>query len=391
MIPVTKETMMVLLKKKIYDFVIVGAGLSGSVIANKLAEFGYDVLILERRNHIGGNCYTEDIHNNGIQVHKYGAHILRTGNEEIYDYVNSFTDFSDYKHKVIANYNNELFSFPINLMTLQQVFGRSFTPEEATEFFKKYTDSISDVEMKTKNDIESFCISNIGNRLYEIFFKHYTEKQWNKKCSELPSSIIKRIPIRMNFNDSYFDDSKIYEVMPDKGYTNMFENMLCNNHIDVIFNFDYNENREIFKNQNIIYTGALDELYDDSEKLEWRGVKFNHEHKCINDFQGVSVMNFVSPNTLHTRIIEHKHFYQNNENKTSTSISYEYPITPEKSDDKYYPVLTDNNLKIVDKLTKRAKKDNIILCGRLAEYKYLDMDVAIENALSKINDILILY
>lgn len=375
--------------EKEYDVVIVGTGLSGAVIAHELKNKGFKILMIERRNHIGGNCYTEDTYNNGIQVQKYGAHIFRTNKKHIWDYVSQFTEIVPFKHKVVVNYNEEVYSFPINLMTLRQVFGEKFTPHMAKEFFENITSDYDIQNPEYIDNLENHCKRMIGDELYEKFIKGYTEKQWGRPCTEITSAIIKRIPVRMNYNDTYFDASKIYEGIPKNGYTEIFDNMLKG--ITVLKNIDFNEDPGYWatKAKHIVYTGPIDELYGITD-LEWRSLKFDTKLKTnCNDYQGVPVMNYTSVDVPYTRVLEHQHFYPLFKNtKKETVITFEYPSDYKSGMDKYYPIQTTNSSVIVEDLRMRAFDDNITLVGRLAEYKYYDMDDAIENALTHIDAII---
>lgn len=369
------------MKNKRYDYLVVGSGLSGAVIANKLHESGKKVLVIEKRSHVGGNCYTEDSYDNDIQIQKYGAHIFRTSKREIWDYVNRFTEMLPFKHKVMVYYIDKMYSFPINLMTLQQVYNRPFNPFSAGEFLQQKVMKYRNDPAYVEDNLENHCIKLIGPELYEIFIKGYTEKQWGTECKNLPSSIIKRIPVRFNYNDTYFDSTKIFEGQPKYGYTEIFNNMLEG--IEVWHKHDYNSNREYYNSlaDKVIYTGPIDELYN-CEELEWRSLDFKtHLYEDIDDYQGVPVINHTNELTDYTRVIEHKHFYPwITDTKNSTVITHEFPADWKPGMEKYYPIPTERNFEIVRKLTKRAEKDGIILVGRLAEYKYFDMDDAIINA-----------
>lgn len=364
-----------------YDFLVVGAGLSGATIARELADYGNSVLVIEQRSHVGGNCYTERVQN--IDVHKYGAHIFRTNSKDIWNYVNRFSKMIPYNHKVIVNYNNQLYSFPINLMTLHQLHPEITTPSDVHKYFEENCG-----KYENPKNLEEQAINLVGEELFYIFIKGYTEKQWGKNCNELPASIIKRIPVRETANDSYFLNDKIYQGIPEEGYTYLIEQMLNSPKIDVIKNVNYlNEKQELEalvedKNvPNIIYTGAIDEFFDYKfGELEWRSLYF--EERTINKkfFQGTPVVNYTDWKVPYTRIIEHKHFMLR-ENQDMTIITYEYPEAYDGNNEKYYPVTTERNLEILDKYQQLIDSKKYIFAGRLAEYKYYDMDHVIENGI----------
>lgn len=370
-----------------FDYIIVGAGLSGAVAGNLLSETGSRVLIIDKRPHTAGNCFTKKQYD--IDVHKYGAHIFRTDKSWVWEFVNSFGKFDIYNHKVRVNYDAKVYSFPINLETLNQVFKRTFTPETAKKFIADRR--IPYVKDFTVDNLENYCISLIGHELYNIFIKGYTEKQWGTRCDELPSSIIKRIPVRFNYNDSYFADEKQYQGIPRNGYTELIDRMMSN--CNVILNVDYLKYQSQIdamldsSKSKIIYCGCLDEYFNyDMGELGWRSLEFAECVSYKTDEQGVSVMNYTKNDISYTRIIEHKHFNRYNDGfaRKESVITYEYPKDWKRGTIPYYPINNDANNALQQKYIDRLP-EHVLPLGRLAEYKYFDMDVAIENAFNFVN------
>lgn len=355
-----------------YDYLIVGSGLFGSVCAYELSKKGRSVVVVEKRNHIGGNCYTSN--RDGIQVHEYGAHIFHTSNKLIWDWINQFAKFNTYNHTVVANYNNEIYSLPFSMWTFNKLWGVT-TPEEAQELIKKQSSYIG-----TPTNLEEQAIKLVGTGVYEKLIKGYTEKQWRKPASQLPTSIIKRLPVRFTYDNGYFDD--IYQGIPIGGYTQIFERLLEN--VKVMLNTDFFTD-ELPEYDKLIYTGPIDKYFNYRYgALEYKTTRFDHKVIDTKNYQGVAVMNYTSSDVPYTRIIEHKHFDYVDVNKTW--ITYEYPIEyiPGVTD-AYYPVNDEVNMeryheyrKLVDNLP------NVYFGGRLAEYKYYDMHQVIGSALSKV-------
>lgn len=348
-----------------YDILIVGAGLYGSVYAYKAKQKGLKCLVIDKRLHIGGNCFTKNI--DGINVHEYGPHIFHTKSSRVWLFINQFTEFNNfvYRPKVIASDGN-LYSFPINLMTLYQVFGVK-DPDKAKILLQ------SEKSVLAGDNLESWVVANIGNRLYQLFIKHYTEKQWGISPKELPSSIIKRIPIRYTFEDNYFTDK--YQGIPIGGYTQIFEKLLEG--VDVQVNTPFTTDMLKYA-PVVIYTGTIDEYFNFKYgELEYRSLKFEHEHYSCEDKQGNAVINYTGREPW-TRIIEHKHFEQSD--TKSTIVTKEFPCNWYKGEIPYYPIETDRNLQLYTKY-KELGNNKVRFRGRLGSYKYLNMDQVIESAL----------
>ena len=362
-----------------YDYLIVGSGLFGATCAYELNKKGYKVLVIDKRNHIGGNIYTEEI--NGINVHKYGAHIFHTSNKEVWDYINKFADFNNYINTPVANYNGQIYNLPFNMNTFTKLWDDVKTPLDAKN---KIDEERKELNGKEPTNLEEQAISLVGRTIYEKLIKGYTEKQWNKSCKELPAFIIKRLPVRYTFNNNYFNDR--YQGIPIGGYTKIIEKMLDG--IDVKLNINYLEHKDDYKDiKNIIYTGMIDEYYNYSlGHLEYRSLKFeNEEYKDIDNYQGNAVVNYTDEKTPYTRIIEHKHFEFNT--CKGTIITREYPTDWKVGMEAYYPLNNDKNNELYNKYKELSNNDNIIFGGRLGNYKYYDMDKTIEEALNLVNNI----
>jgi UDP-galactopyranose mutase len=362
-----------------YDYVIVGAGFFGSICAYELTKMGKKVLVLENRNHIGGNCYTEN--KNGINVHMYGPHIFHTSNDEIWNWINQFVSFNNFILTPVANFEDELYSLPFNMWTFNKIFNVK-TPSEALYEINKQGEHILDPK-----NFEEQAIKLVGVEVYEKLIKGYTTKQWKKDPKDLPKEIIKRLPVRFTFNNNYFNDK--YQGIPIGGYTKIFEKLLEN--VEVKLNVNYLDDKNYWDSitDKIIYTGPIDKFYNYKfGELEYKTTNFEHKLiKEVSNFQGVAVMNFTSVNIPYTRIIEHKHF--ENVETDSTWITYETPIDFDaKKTEAYYPVNDAKNNAIYlnyKNLTINEKK--VIFGGRLAEYKYYDMHNIIESALNLVNTI----
>ena len=371
-----------------YDYLIVGAGLYGAAAARALTDHGYRVLVAERRDHIGGNAFTEDI--DGICVHRYGAHIFHTDSERVWEFVNRFAAFNDFINEPLANWHGELYSLPFNMNTFRELWGVT-EPEEARSVIDEQIRASGLSGIEKPADLEEQAISLVGTDIYEKLIRGYTEKQWGKACSELPASIIRRVPVRYEYNNNYFDDR--YQGIPECGYTAMIERMLDG--IDVITGTDFlepeNRSRLSAESDRIIYTGQIDAFYDYCYgPLEYRGLRF--ETETVNTggeyFQPRAVVNYTDRETPWTRIIEHRHFTEDAcsrspaDNFRTTVITREYPSVWKPGDEAFYPVNDENNRKKYDRYLSLAEGDEkIIFGGRLGSYRYYDMDDAIEAAL----------
>jgi UDP-galactopyranose mutase len=353
-----------------YDYLVVGAGLFGAVCAHELTKAGKKCLVIDRRNHIGGNVYTEKIE--GIQVHKYGAHIFHTLDKRIWDYISQFAEFNHYRHTVVANYNGEMYNLPFNMNTFNRIWG-VVTPDEA----KGKIDSQRFIG--GPRNLEEQALSLVGRDVYEKLVKDYTEKQWGRQCAELSVDIIKRLPVRYTYCNDYFDDP--YQGIPIGGYTRLFERMLVG--IEVKLGIDYISNRDELNEiaEKTIYTGMIDEYYNYAYgELEYRSLRFETETIDSCNYQGCAVCNYTD-RTPYTRIIEHKHFDFNNQDKTV--ITREYPQEWNRSSEAYYPVNTEKNTEKYNQYQRLAENDSsVIFGGRLGLYRYMDMDKTFEAALS---------
>lgn len=355
-----------------YDYVIIGSGLFGCVFANLAKRDKKKCLIIEKRNHPFGNCYTENI--DSINVHKYGPHVFHTSNKKIWDYVNQFCNFNNYINRPKVNYKDNIYSFPINLFTLYQIYGVT-TPLQAIK-------KLDEVKVKIDNpqNLEEWILSQVGEEIYYKFIYGYTKKQWNTEPKNLPSFIIKRLPIRFDFNDNYFND--IFQGIPIGGYTEMMSNMIEDT--DLILNVDYFDKRDYWnsKAKKIIYTGPLDRYYDYIHgKLNYRSLRFETEKLDIDSYQGNAIVNYTDEQVPYTRIIEHKYF--ENANVTNTIISKEYPTNYTENTEPYYPINDDHNNDIYNKYKALNTSSKILFGGRLAEYKYFDMHQVIGSAIHK--------
>ena len=357
-----------------YDYLIVGAGLFGSVFAREATDAGKKVLVIDKRNHIAGNIYTEDVC--GINVHKYGAHIFHTNDKKVWEYVNRFAEFNRYTNSPVANYNGELYSLPFNMYTFNKMWG-VITPDEAKA---KIAEQRAEAGITEPKNLEEQAISLVGTDIYERLVKGYTEKQWGRKCTELPSFIIRRLPVRFTFDNNYFN--ALYQGIPIGGYTALVDKMLCG--IEVKLNIDYLENRAELDSlaDKVVYTGAIDSFFDFCYgPLGYRSVRFENELLDIDNYQGNAVVNYTDSETPYTRIIEHKHFEFGTQPKTV--ISKEYSQEWQPGIEPYYPINDEKNGALYAQYKALAEKEShIIFGGRLAEYRYYDMDAVIASALS---------
>lgn len=368
-----------------YDYLIVGSGLYGAVFARLLKDEGKSVLVIDRRDHIGGNVYTEKIE--GINVHKYGAHIFHTNNKTVWKFVNRFAEFNRFTNSPVANYKGELYSLPFNMYTFNKMWGVT-TPEDAIAKIEEQKEAAG---IKEPQNLEEQAISLVGTDIYEKLVKGYTEKQWGRKCMDLPAFIIKRLPVRFTFDNNYFN--ALYQGIPKGGYTKMIENMLEG--IEVRTNIDYLKNKEEFdaSAKNIVFTGAVDEYFGYCYgPLEYRSVRFENETLDIPNYQGNAAVNYTDSETPFTRIIEHKWFEfgkdEDGNDLPKTVISREYSSEWKVGDEPYYPVNDEKNSELYIKYKELADKETkVIFGGRLGEYKYYDMDKTVEAAISRFENI----
>ena len=368
-----------------YDLVIVGSGFFGLTIAERAAaELDKRVLVLERRSHIGGNAYSEPEPETGIEIHRYGAHLFHTSNKRVWEYVNRFTSFTGYQHRVFARVGDQVYAFPMNLALINQFFGRSHTPDEARALI---AEQAAEVDTATARNLEEKAISLIGRPLYEAFVKGYTAKQWQTDPRELAAAIITRLPVRYDFNNRYFNDT--YEGLPVDGYTAWLERMADHPNIEVRLDVDFFDVREQIPAGTLtVYTGPLDRYFDHSEgELGWRTLDFETEVLPTGDFQGTSVMNYNDVDVPFTRIHEFRHFHPERDYpRDKTVVVREYSRFAESGDEPYYPINTpDDRAKLV-RYRELARKEtvnaNVLFGGRLGTYKYLDMHMAIGSALT---------
>ena len=365
---------------KKYDYLIVGAGLFGATVANLLHKEGKKVLVIDKRDHIAGNVYTEEVE--GINVHRYGAHIFHTDYKDVWDYVNSFVEFNRYTNSPVARIGNEVYNMPFNMNTFSKMWNDVFTPEDALRHIEEER---KEIKGEPKN-LEEQAISLVGRTIYEKLIKGYTEKQWNRDCKDLPAFIIKRLPVRLIYDNNYFNDK--YQGIPIGGYTKMVENMLDG--IEVKLNTNYFDDRDGFNSMasKIIYTGALDEFFDYKlGKLEYRSLKFETKVLDCANYQGNAVVNYTGHEVKYTRVIEHKHF-EFDSTSPKTVVTYEYPSDYKEGMEKYYTINDDKNNKLAEEYRELASKEKkVIFGGRLAEYKYYDMDDVIKSAFDAVERI----
>ena len=358
-----------------YDYLIVGAGLSGAVFAHEANKRGKKVKVIDKRHHMGGNVYCKEVE--GIQVHQYGAHIFHTSNQQIWDYVNQFVDFHPFINAPLANYKGRLYHLPFNMNTFYAMWGTK-TPQEAREKIASQTQHLEDTEPR---NLEEQAIKLIGKDIYESLIKGYTEKQWGRPATDLPAFIIKRLPVRFTYDNNYFSDR--YQGIPVGGYNVLIERMLEG--IEVELGVDFFAQRQDLEAQakKVVFTGMIDQYFEYKYgQLEYRGLRFEHEVLDMDNFQGNAVINYTEREIPYTRIIEHKHFEHGQQEKTV--ISREYPADWQQGDEPYYPINDAANNAIYAQYAAEAQglKDKVIFCGRLADYKYYDMHMVIERALA---------
>ncbi|WP_026836078.1 UDP-galactopyranose mutase [Eubacterium xylanophilum] len=368
-----------------YDYLVVGAGLYGAIFAREAADKGKKVLVIDKRPNVGGNIYTEKIE--GINVHKYGAHIFHTNNREVWDYVNRYAEFNRFTNSPVANYKGEIYSLPFNMYTFNKMWDVA-TPEEAEAIIAKQREEID----HEPTNLEEQAISLVGRDIYEKLIKGYTEKQWGRDCKDLPAFIIKRLPVRLTYDNNYFNAK--YQGIPIGGYTRMIENILKG--IEVETEVDFLENREHYSSiaENIVYTGAIDAYFDYKlGTLEYRSVRFENETYDKPSFQGNAAVNYTDRETPWTRIIEHKWFEfgkdEEGNDLPKTIISREFSSEWKPGDEPYYPVNDEKNSSLYGEYKKLADaEEKVIFGGRLGEYKYYDMDTTIESVLAKCREVL---
>lgn len=356
-------------------FAIVGAGFSGSIMANELAKDGHSVEVFESRDHLGGNCYTEIDSDTGITIHKYGPHIFHTDNAKVWEYINSLCEMLPYTNRVKINRKNKIYSLPINLHTINQYFEKSLNPKEA----KKFIEEKSDRSIKNPQSFEEQALAFLGRDLYEAFFEGYTLKQWGVDPKNLPASILKRLPVRFNYDDNYFNHR--FQGMPKNGYTEIFVKLLSHKNIKINLNSKFNLQDNINKYNHIFYTGPLDAYFNyELGRLGYRTLDFKEE-RVEGDYQGCAVMNYADKEIPYTRISEHKYFTPW-ENHSKSIIYKEYSRQCEDGDIPYYPIRLLRDKDLLDAYIKKAKlSQDVSFLGRLGTYRYLDMDKTIEEAL----------
>lgn len=360
--------------QKTYDYLIVGSGLFGAVFAHEAAKKGRRCLVVEKRDHIGGNIYCQEVH--GIQVHRYGAHIFHTSDRDIWEYVNRFAEFNNYVNAPVARYKEEVYNLPFNMNTFSRMWGIA-TPKEARDIIAA---QIADLDIKDPKNLEEQALSLVGRDVYEKLIKGYTEKQWGRDCRELPAFIIRRLPLRFTYDNNYFNDR--YQGIPIGGYTRLVERLLEG--VEVRLNIDYLEHRAELDGlaDKVLYTGMIDRFYEYSlGVLEYRSVRFETEELEMENYQGNAVVNYTEREVPYTRIIEHKHFEFGKQ--PTTVISREYSREWKRGDEPYYPINDEKNNALYGRYRELAdREEKVIFGGRLGSYKYYDMDKVIGEALA---------
>lgn len=357
-----------------YDYLIVGSGLFGTVFAYEANKQGKKCLVIDKREHIGGNIYTEKIED--INVHKYGAHIFHTSNKEIWNYINQFTEFNRYTNSPIARYKDEVYNLPFNMNTFNKLWG-VFTPEEAKQ---KINEELENIDIEEPKNLEEQAIKLVGRTIYEKLVKGYTEKQWGQKATELPSFIIKRLPVRFTYDNNYFND--LYQGIPIGGYNKLIDALFEGADIKTGVDFLAEKEKWMSMADKVVYTGAIDEYFEYCfGKLEYRTVRFETEVLDTDNYQGVAVVNYTDRETPYTRVIEHKHFEFGTQPKTV--ISKEYSTDWKEGMEPYYPVNNEKNQMLYQKYREKAQQqEKVFFGGRLGEYKYYDMDKVIASAMN---------
>lgn len=367
---------------KKYDYLVVGAGLFGATFAYEAAKRGKRIKVIEKRDHIAGNIYTKEV--DGIQVHQYGAHIFHTSNKEVWDYVNQFAEFNRYTNSPVANYKGEMYNLPFNMNTFSQMWGVR-TPAEA---MAKINEQRQEMAGKEPQNLEEQAISLIGRDIYEKLIKGYTEKQWGQKATELPAFIIRRLPVRLVYDNNYFNDT--YQGIPVGGYTQIVEKMLDSDLIDVETGVDFFDKKDEYLKDypKIVFTGMIDQFFDcQLGELQYRSLRFETEEKNVGNYQGNAVINYTDAETPYTRIIEHKHFEFGKGDKDKTVITREYPADWHRGDEPYYPINNQRNNELYKQYAKLASEEanNVIFGGRLGQYRYYNMDQVLHAALTAVN------
>ena len=363
---------------KLTNYLVVGAGLFGAVFAHEAAQRGHKVKVIEKRDHVAGNIYTKEVH--GIQVHQFGAHIFHTSKKEIWEYVNQFAEFNRYTNSPVANYNGEIYNLPFNMNTFNKLWGVA-TPKEA---MAKIEEQRAVLNGKKPENLEEQAISLIGTDIYEKLIKGYTEKQWGRKATELPAFIIRRLPVRLTYDNNYFNDT--YQGIPIGGYTQIVEKMLDHDNITVETGVDFFDRKEEYLKEydKVVFTGMIDQFFDYKlGELEYRSLRFETEVLDEDNHQGNAVVNYTDAETPYTRIIEHKHFEFGKGEKGKTVITREYPADWKRGDEPYYPVNDSKNNSLYKQYQELASKEteNVIFGGRLGQYRYYNMDQVIGAAL----------
>lgn len=364
------------------NYLVVGSGLFGATFAYEAAKRGNHVKVIEKRDHIAGNIYTKEV--DGIQVHQYGAHIFHTSNKEIWEYINQFAEFNRYTNSPVANYKGEIYNLPFNMNTFNKLWGVA-TPAEAAAKIAEQRKVLGD---KTPENLEEQAISLIGTDIYKKLIKGYTEKQWGQKATELPAFIIRRLPVRLTYDNNYFNDT--YQGIPIGGYTQIIEKMLDSDLIDVETGVDFFDKKQAYIDQydKVIFTGMIDQFFNyQLGELEYRSLRFETEEMDIDNYQGNAVVNYTDAETPYTRVIEHKHFEFGKGDKNKTIVTKEYPANWSRGDEPYYPINNDKNNRLYKAYRDLSSTEpKVVFGGRLGQYRYYDMHQVIHAALQVVKD-----
>ena len=364
------------------NYLVVGSGLFGATFAYEAAKRGNHVKVIEKRDHIAGNIYTKEV--DGIQVHQYGAHIFHTSNKEIWEYINQFAEFNRYTNSPVANYKGEIYNLPFNMNTFNKLWGVA-TPAEAAAKIAEQRKVLGD---KTPENLEEQAISLIGTDIYKKLIKGYTEKQWGQKATELPAFIIRRLPVRLTYDNNYFNDT--YQGIPIGGYTQIIEKMLDSDLIDVETGADFFDKKQEYIDQydKVIFTGMIDQFFNyQLGELEYRSLRFETEEMDIDNYQGNAVVNYTDAETPYTRVIEHKHFEFGKGDKNKTIVTKEYPANWSRGDEPYYPINNDKNNRLYKAYRDLSSTEpKVVFGGRLGQYRYYDMHQVIHAALQVVKD-----